>query len=167
LPFKDPAAKATYQRGYVKRRAADPKFIADRQAAQLRFHYRNRAERNRMCRQRAAEVRERAKAAGILYPAQEWARANPARIVAHSKNRKARKREAPGNGVTALEWLEILERHNHRCAYCGMENTPLHQEHMTPLCRGGAHDPTNVVPACANCNFTKGRRTIEEWRASA
>lgn len=45
-----------------------------------------------------------------------------------------------------------------RCVYCA---TPLDQrtatlDHVIALARGGAHDPGNLVVACAPCNRLKG-----------
>jgi 5-methylcytosine-specific restriction endonuclease McrA len=45
-----------------------------------------------------------------------------------------------------------------RCVYCAV---PLDQhtatlDHVVPLARGGAHDPGNLVVACAPCNRLKG-----------
>ena len=33
-------------------------------------------------------------------------------------------------------------------------------EHVVPLSRGGAHDPSNVVIAHLRCNLSKGARTL-------
>jgi 5-methylcytosine-specific restriction endonuclease McrA len=45
-----------------------------------------------------------------------------------------------------------------RCVYCGtalgLENATL--DHVTPLSRGGNHDPGNLVAACQACNQLKG-----------
>ena len=45
-----------------------------------------------------------------------------------------------------------------RCVYCGtalgFEHTTL--DHVTPLSRGGDHDPGNLVAACQACNQLKG-----------
>lgn len=30
-----------------------------------------------------------------------------------------------------------------------------HIDHRIPLSRGGAHDPSNIVLACASCNLSK------------
>lgn len=56
----------------------------------------------------------------------------------------------------------------HECSYCSCE---IHREdseyytidHIVPLELGGSNDICNIVPACRNCNFEKGRLTIDEW----
>jgi len=38
-------------------------------------------------------------------------------------------------------------------------------DHAIPRSRGGSDGASNAVLACKPCDFTKGNRTIEEWRA--
>lgn len=41
-------------------------------------------------------------------------------------------------------------------------------EHVVPISSGGAHDISNIVPACHDCNASKRARPMEEWyRAQA
>ena len=68
--------------------------------------------------------------------------------------------------LTLMEWKEILETFNHKCAYCGeppAEGEFLELEHLTPLGRGGEHRKHNVVPACGPCNKDKGTMTFDEY----
>jgi len=88
--------------------------------------------------------------------------ANPERKAAHRHKRRARERDAPGDGVTARQWAEILAAQPW-CHYCGDTTVELVQEHMTPLSRGGAHDVSNVTPACAPCNNRKHTKTADEF----
>ena len=83
------------------------------------------------------------------------------RVIAQQR-REARKRNQGGSGVTRAQWEEVLEDHDHACAYCGSDG-PLHMDHVTPISRGGSHDASNVVPACQPCNSSKNDRTVEEW----
>jgi len=47
----------------------------------------------------------------------------------------------------------VLQRDAHRCAYCaGSADTV---DHVLPRSRGGRHEWTNVVAACARCNHRK------------
>lgn len=89
---------------------------------------------------------------------------HPEAGIAGAQNRRARKRNAPGAGVSTSEWRSILEAHGYRCAYCGCAG-PMQMEHAIPLARGGAHDPSNVVPSCAECNMMKHTRTPAEFEA--
>lgn len=45
-----------------------------------------------------------------------------------------------------------------RCVYCSvhLDQHTATLDHVVPLARGGAHDPGNVVVACAPCNRLKG-----------
>jgi 5-methylcytosine-specific restriction endonuclease McrA len=72
---------------------------------------------------------------------------------------RARKWNAPGRGLTPTEWRAILADFGHRCAYC-LADGKMVLEHIEPLARGGAHDPDNVVPACAPCNRSKHRHSV-------
>lgn len=37
-------------------------------------------------------------------------------------------------------------------------------DHVFPLSRGGRHCVGNIVPACGQCNHSKGALTVVEWR---
>jgi hypothetical protein len=70
-------------------------------------------------------------------------------------------------GLTKREWARIQRRWQGNCAYCGDPAPAPHREHDIPLMRGGMHEATNIVPACAICNQQKGIRTgaeYVEWR---
>lgn len=45
-----------------------------------------------------------------------------------------------------------------RCVYCAthLDHRTATLDHVVPLARGGAHDPGNLVVACAPCNRLKG-----------
>ena len=45
-----------------------------------------------------------------------------------------------------------------RCVYCAvaLDQRTATLDHVVPLARGGAHDPGNLVAACAPCNRLKG-----------
>jgi 5-methylcytosine-specific restriction endonuclease McrA len=85
-----------------------------------------------------------------------WAKTHPEQRRAATKRRKALKRGALINDLTAAQWNEIKAAYGHRCVYCGCTMARLTQDHLTPLSQGGAHTKTNVVPACQSCNSKKG-----------
>lgn len=97
-----------------------------------------------------------------------WMAAHPEQEAsirrAGSSRRKARKRTAPGAGVSAADWRSICEEYGHRCAYCAAK-VPLTVDHVIALSLGGAHDPENVVPACRPCNISKRTLSILLWVA--
>ena len=47
------------------------------------------------------------------------------------------------------------------CTYCGELANAL--DHIYPRSRGGDNRPSNLTPACRNCNSSKGARTPQEW----
>lgn len=77
--------------------------------------------------------------------------------------RALKKLRANGVVITKEQWRQILEKHDHRCAYCKVQTEHLEQDHVIPLTRGGSHTTDNLVPACRACNTSKNNRTLDEW----
>lgn len=84
-----------------------------------------------------------------------WARANPLYIY----TRRSQTRSI----VLKRDWLRLIQRYDHRCAYCE-ERKPLTADHIVPLSRGGQHAIGNLLPACRSCNSQKHTRLLVEWR---
>lgn len=57
----------------------------------------------------------------------------------------------------------LLEKFNHKCAYCGKKDVPLEIEHIVPKSRGGSNRVSNLTIACHECNQAKGNQTAEEF----
>ena len=53
-----------------------------------------------------------------------------------------------------------------RCFYCGKEvkRSKITLDHVYPASLGGPTVPINLVPACRNCNSTKGDMTPEQFK---
>jgi len=64
-------------------------------------------------------------------------------------------------GYEVREYL--LEKFNHKCAYCGKTDVPLQIEHIIPKARGGSNRVSNLTIACESCNQKKGSQTAEEF----
>ena len=98
----------------------------------------------------------------------EWSRGNP-RVLERAKvaggKRRALKRATMVEPFTARElhayWDSIGA---YACVYCSKPYE--HADHVIPLSRGGTHTLTNLVPACADCNLSKGARCPWEFVAS-
>lgn len=75
---------------------------------------------------------------------------------------KARKKAASGAGITLEQWSEICGAFGNACAYC-FKALPLEMDHFIALSRGGAHDASNIVPACKSCNSQKRNSTVFFW----
>lgn len=58
---------------------------------------------------------------------------------------------------TEVEWEAVLERHGHRCAYCGTTDR-ICKDHIRPVSRGGSDSATNLQPLCRRCNSWKRDR---------
>ena len=81
----------------------------------------------------------------------------------HSPNRRRRAIYAAGS-LTTEEWAEIEEEFGGQCAYCG--TGPGEQlDHVVPISKGGQHEASNVVPACASCNLSKNASSLLGWMA--
>ena len=76
-------------------------------------------------------------------------------------NRRALLSKADGT-LTREDVKQCFERHGNACFYCGSTES-LTIDHMTPLTRGGANSPDNIVPACKTCNRMKKASTAEEF----
>lgn len=145
--------KTRNQRYYERHKAAEAARVATWRANNPNFN----AEACRRYYEAHVE-KERERARAYYQDKRKPADKSPA---GHWKDRqrKAQRRarmvtECP---LTAAEWQEVLEAHQHRCAYCGAAG-PLEIDHVVALSRGGLHTKSNVVPACKPCNSRKGAR---------
>ena len=69
------------------------------------------------------------------------------------------KRPRPERKLTRLE---VFNRDQYICQYCGKESRQLTLDHVIPRYRGGEHTWENVVSACIPCNRHKAGRTPEQ-----
>lgn len=77
--------------------------------------------------------------------------------------------------VTLEEGVQVLERDQYRCRYCGLDGTASFEnalimsvDFVVPRARKGKKDPGNLVACCRPCNMIKGRRvygSFEEAKA--
>jgi 5-methylcytosine-specific restriction endonuclease McrA len=76
-------------------------------------------------------------------------------------------RSKSSRGGSTRRWrelrLRILRRDRYLCRYCGGEANTV--DHVLPKARGGTDDPSNLVAACARCNYSKQDRTPGELAA--
>lgn len=110
--------------------------------------------RRRIHRKWAATHREK-----INEWAREYADRYPEKINEHSRRRRARKKNAKGNGVTDKQWQKIQKEYGYLCAYCNQKK-PLEMDHIIPLSGGGRHEIENIVPACKSCNSSKNNSSL-------
>lgn len=64
------------------------------------------------------------------------------------------------------ERLQIYNKCNRRCAYCGcnIEYKDMQVNHAEPLWCGGADELNNMLPACRTCNYYKTPINVENFR---
>lgn len=81
---------------------------------------------------------------------------NRERYLAYSRNRKARKKAAPGRH-TASDIAAIEKAQRGRCAYCrvALSKVQRHVDHIVPLILGGSNDRQNIQLLCSACNLSK------------
>ena len=49
------------------------------------------------------------------------------------------------------------------CAYCGSKPNFLTIDHVIPRSQEGTNEPNNLLPACKNCNESKGSKSLANW----
>lgn len=91
----------------------------------------------------------------------KWNVANPEKRRYFTQHRNARKRGLL-SALTLEQWQDIKEHFDNACCYCG-EEKPLHQEHFLALSKGGEYSRDNILPACRNCNSSKGSKDFAVW----
>lgn len=74
--------------------------------------------------------------------------------------------------IPARVWLAVIDAAGWRCQRCGVAlsvtvesgraalSSPTfpHVDHIVPVARGGANDPSNYQALCARCNKSKGAK---------
>ena len=87
-----------------------------------------------------------------------YAAAHREQGLARGRNRRARKRAAPGTH-TAADVAAQYERQHGRCYWCKEKvGEAYHVDHVVPLSKGGGNGPENLVIACPACNLKKNAR---------
>jgi 5-methylcytosine-specific restriction endonuclease McrA len=66
---------------------------------------------------------------------------------------------------THEQWLARVAYWGWSCRYCGKKlvEASLTQDHVIPISKGGSQWASNLVPACADCNFRKNARNWRDW----
>ncbi len=88
-------------------------------------------------------------------------------ITAPAVVRLSRYVRVPYRRSVPLSRRAVMDRDGYRCAYCPAKADTI--DHVVPRSRGGMHQWTNVVAACARCNHRKGDRLLSEigWHLPA
>ena len=72
--------------------------------------------------------------------------------------------------VTKEEGLQILERDQYVCQYCGLDGAASFEnalamsvDFVVPRARKGKKDPANLVACCRSCNMIKGTKIYRSF----
>lgn len=76
-------------------------------------------------------------------------------------DRRAARKNAPGY-CTDEQLAARIAYYGNKCAYCPNGKYE-HLDHVIPLARGGSQWPSNLRPACAQCNLSKGAKDLMTW----
>lgn len=126
---------------YFKSLRTNPDFLANKKQYLRKYHAALVADK---------DMREKLREKSRLY-----ARNNPEKIKAHTRNRRARLRGSTGQH-TAQDVLNKLQEQGSACFYCGCDVTGKHTvDHYIPVAKGGSNGPENIVIACQKCNYSK------------
>jgi 5-methylcytosine-specific restriction endonuclease McrA len=151
VPYSDPDKRRAYGREWMRRNAAKARAAMQRWRQQ---HPDDHRAENRLYYARDPERRQR----------QIDSSPNRGAVrKAADARRRSRKLESV-RSFTNAEWRILVTQFGGQCAYCACETT-LQADHRIPLARGGSNAITNILPACARCNFRKGVLTETEFRA--
>ncbi len=90
------------------------------------------------------------------------------RLLYDREKSKRRKAQLKANMVKQVPVKALQTRFaafDNCCAYCGSkpDYTLIEIEHFYPISTGGAHDLSNIVPACHACNRSKFSHDPFEW----
>lgn len=98
-----------------------------------------------------------------------WKQANPEKVRASHRERRAKKRNA---FVEYVDETLLLERQDYQCYWClrdidtsGGQHSPLYPnlEHIIPIHLNGEHSYANCVMSCRSCNNQKSASPLEVW----
>lgn len=80
------------------------------------------------------------------------------------KTAKLKRKKRELHGLTKGEALAIYAERS-SCLYCGcsLKSGGKVLDHMDPLSKGGAHDASNLVVSCADCNTRKASKPFVKW----
>ena len=93
---------------------------------------------------------------------------NPEKIF-NQQNRRRLKEENRGRGINKIQWYEMMNFFDWKCAYSGekMEDNKTTNgrtvDHIVALDNGGENEPWNIVPMKKGYNTSKHTKDMLEW----
>lgn len=116
---------------------------------------------------RAGKLRYQSCREKIIEAVKAYGSSNPEKLLANSRNRRSRKRNAEGKH-TAADIRAIFEKQQGLCANCQTKlfksgTKKFHVDHIMPLARGGSNWAANLQCLCPACNLSKGAKHPDDW----
>lgn len=165
-----------------EKRARDAKYMREHRskhreryrAYSRKYYYTHREEmqasHRRYCEEHKEELQayereyRQSNADQIRERHREYAKTDRGRML---RVRSQARRDAVQAGLpstlTEQQWQSALTHFGNLCAYCGVQDGPLQQDHVVPLSLGGGYVASNIVPACKSCNSSKSNMPLSEW----
>lgn len=124
----------------------------------VKYHKLNREKNNAYMRSYRSKNRSR-----VGKYQRAYRLANKDRYSHHDHKKSVLRRAITSMGSFTLpEWIQMKRKYSFRCWYC-RKKKPLTRDHVVPLCDGGKHSASNIVPACKSCNSRKWRWSAETF----
>ena len=98
----------------------------------------------------------------------KWRKENPEKCLNLSNKRRSKK-ENQGRGIDEIQWYEMMNFFDWKCAYSGekMESNKTTNgrtiDHIVALDNGGEHEIWNCVPMKKGYNTSKHTKNMLEW----
>ena len=98
----------------------------------------------------------------------QWHKNNPEKLF-NKHNRRRSKENTQGNGIDKIQWKEMMNFFDWKCAYSGekMENNKTTNgrtiDHIVALDNNGENEPWNCVPMKRGYNTSKHTNNMLEW----
>lgn len=101
--------------------------------------------------------------ASVKQYTREYQKAHPHILREQAHRRRARLKNSTVITFTQDQLMQRLSMFSGRCGICGETLVPtdeIHVDHRVPIARGGPHCLSNLQPAHASCNLSKGARYV-------
>lgn len=103
-----------------------------------------------------------AEAAEVLRIREQYEERRKAYRRIYDRNAYHKRRTVLDRGtVTTKEIRAIIAAYDGACYVCGEPWE--HLDHVIPISANGTHTAENIAPACAACNLSKNKRSLEDW----
>lgn len=93
-----------------------------------------------------------------------WQKANPEKVRFYKANNKHKRRSVEKTGISGSDLGVWAGKQKKVCYWCNIAcPNDYHVDHYHPLSKGGLHEESNLVIACAPCNLRKNAKDPYEF----